>query len=120
MCKQGILLLLLLLGASDSWSQNEITPGVQFNDEHYKQIPRRATAARRGAKSVPKNTSLKIYAPQAGNQADRSTCLAWATAYALTIQEARQLGITDKEQIQKLFYSPAFIYYHIKFKYFLF
>jgi hypothetical protein len=112
MFKQGIFSLLLLLGASDLWSQHEITPGVQFNDDRYKQIPRRAT--RRGAKSVPKNTSLKIYAPQAGNQADRSTCLAWATAYALTIQEARQLGVTDKEQIQKLFYSPAFIYHHIK------
>jgi hypothetical protein len=63
---------------------------------------------------VPKNASLKVYTPSPGNQADRSTCLAWATAYALTIQEARQLGITDKAEIQKLFYSPAFIYYHIK------
>jgi hypothetical protein len=106
---------LLLFGMSEfSWSQDAMAPGVQFNDANYKKIPRRATAAHRGAKSVPKNASLKTYAPQAGNQAERSTCLAWATAYALTIQEARQRGITQTDEIQKLFYSPAFIYHHIK------
>jgi hypothetical protein len=114
-----LLSCLLLFGMSAfSWSQDAIAPGVQFNDANYKKIPRRATAAHRersrGAKSVPSHASLKMYAPQAGNQAERSTCLAWATAYALTIQEAKQRNITQSHEIQKLFYSPAFIYHHIK------
>jgi hypothetical protein len=114
MFKQRALLLLLLLSTVNHlWSQ-EIRHGVKINDDNYKQILRLATPARRGAKSVPKNASLKTYAPQAGNQADRSTCLAWATAYALTIQEAKQRNITQPKEIQQLFYSPAFIYHHIK------
>jgi Domain of unknown function (DUF4384) len=115
MFKQCAFLLLVLLGVPEHLcSQNAITPGVQFNDDNYKKIPRRAPIPRRGAKSVPKNASLKTYAPQAGNQADRSTCLAWAMAYAFTIQEARQRGIMQPNAIQQLFYSPAFIYHHIK------
>jgi hypothetical protein len=40
--------------------------------------------------------------------------LAWAMASALTIQEARVRQITNPDEIQKRFYSPAFIYFLMK------
>ncbi|MEN9609245.1 MAG: hypothetical protein RLZZ628_59 [Bacteroidota bacterium] len=115
MFKQCSLLLLVTFGTNQILSaQNGFAPGIQFNDANYKQIPRRAAVPTRGQVSLPARSSLKVYAPKAGNQENSSTCLAWATAYALTIQEARQRGVTQPDEIQKLFYSPAFIYYHIK------
>jgi Domain of unknown function (DUF4384)/Papain family cysteine protease len=115
MFKKCSLLLIVTFGTNQIlWSQNGFAPGIRFNDANYKQIPRRATVPSRGQVALPMRSSLKAYAPKAGNQENSSTCLAWATAYALTIQEARQREVTQPDEIQKLFYSPAFIYFHIK------
>jgi hypothetical protein len=100
-----------LLGSTSLWAQNQAT-GLILDDESYKNLPRRAliTSSSRDAITLPIKASLKMYAPQVGQQGSLNTCGGWAFANALTIQEARQRNWTDLNQIQSLFYSPAFIY----------
>jgi Domain of unknown function (DUF4384) len=113
MFKHCTLLLLGLFAITDTlWSQTPVTPGVKLNDANYRKIPRSTT--RRGAKPMPLTTSLKPYAPQVGDQGEFATCLAWSMAYAFTIQDARNASLRTSADIQKVFYSPGFIYHCIK------
>lgn len=114
MWKKTTFLGIALLGIARTIGAQSFTSGVKLNDHPYKQLPLRVQNATRGQVALPISASLKPYAPQAGNQGDLATCLAWASAYALTIQEARAQSMTDPTLVQTLFYSPAYLYYHIK------
>lgn len=55
--------------------------------------------------------SIKQYSPVPKDQGPYGTCAAWATGYcARTIIEAYRQGITDKNIINKMAFSPAFIF----------
>ena len=86
--------------------------GLVFDDEAYEEIP-----------SKPKNVaffddladissaSIKKYAPVVRSQGGYGTCTGWATAYyGRTIVEAKQLGLKDQEEINKIAFSPIFTY----------
>jgi C1A family cysteine protease len=111
MMLKKILFLLPSFFATSTFSQNDFTSGVKRNDANYKKIPLRVAQA---IAPLSERASLKKYAPKAGNQAQFGTCLAWAMASSLTIQEARLRNLTNQDSIQSLFYSPAHLYYIAK------
>lgn len=66
-------------------------------------------------KQIPSQISLKQYTPYAGDQKKSNSCVGWAIGYgAMSIQEAKAMGITDRQIITKNAYSAAFIYHQIK------
>ncbi|WP_338790281.1 C1 family peptidase [Bernardetia sp. MNP-M8] len=66
-------------------------------------------------RGLPSAVSLKQYCPTPGDQGSYGTCVGWTTAYAArTILEARQLDLRSQAEIDKLIFSPGFIYKLVK------
>lgn len=60
---------------------------------------------------LPEQVSLKKYTPKVGNQGNSNACVGWAIGYgAMTIQQAKNLNISNQDSITELAYSAAFIY----------
>ncbi len=90
--------------------------GLNFNDEQYNKVPRKATLTRSlyGA-SLPGSASLKAYAPTPQSQGSYGTCVGWSSAFcAFTIVEAKANGWTDKTVIDANTFSPGFVYSQAK------
>jgi len=109
--KNYLTLIVSLLISSLAFSQ-QFGTGLIFNDEAYEEIPSKS-------KNVSffddladvTNASLKQYVPLVKSQDQYGTCTGWATAYyARTIVEAKQLGITNQEEINNIAFSPLFTY----------
>jgi hypothetical protein len=89
--------------------------GLNFDDNKYDQVQMKAPLTRGLYTNIPKNYSLKQYAPYTKSQGNYGTCVGWSTAYAaLTIVESRKNNLTDRTQITNNTYSPGFIYKQIK------
>lgn len=84
--------------------------------EEFEQIPKSASfKGTRSMEALPAQVSLKAYAPVPGDQGKTGTCVAWSASYAArTISYCIQNGITDPKAIQKVAFSPDFLYYYIK------
>lgn len=93
-------------------AQTDFATGLDFDDEAYAEIP-----------SKPKNvsffddladissSSIKQFVPVVRSQGGYGTCSGWASAYyARTIVEAKQLGLTNQEDINEIAFSPIFTY----------
>ncbi|WP_051203336.1 DUF4384 domain-containing protein [Hugenholtzia roseola] len=64
-----------------------------------------------GTRGLPSAASLKVFAPKVGNQANFGTCVGWTSAYAArTIIEAKKLGLRQTAEINKIAFSPGFLY----------
>jgi uncharacterized protein YvpB len=87
---------------------------MEFDDEEYSQVPKKARLTR-GLAIVPSKGSIKQYAPIPQSQGAYGTCTAWAAAYCgRTIMEAIRHNWTDKKVITKNAYSPAFMFRLLK------
>jgi hypothetical protein len=66
---------------------------------------------RLGRGYLPSAASLKVFAPEVGNQANFGTCVGWASAYAArTIIEAKKMELHQTAEINKIAFSPGFLY----------
>ena len=84
-------------------------------DKAYKKTVRKYASFSTNEKRLPKKIDMSMYLPSIINQEDLGTCVGISSAYYLrTILEAKSLGITDKSKIDKLSYSPSYIYNAIK------
>jgi hypothetical protein len=93
-------------------SQNRPT-GEVFDAELYNSLPLKAQVSSRNI--LPPRANLEKYCPTPGDQTSYMTCAAWSSAYHFrTIIEAKQRGITDKAEIDKLVYSPTWVYEILK------
>jgi Papain family cysteine protease len=64
---------------------------------------------------LKKKVDLSVYLPSILNQDTSSTCVGMAAAYYLrTILDAQNLGLTKKSEIDKIAYSPSYLYNAIK------
>ncbi|RCH55709.1 cysteine protease [Mucilaginibacter hurinus] len=105
------ILLLLILNVS---AQNSYPTGMDFDDEQYATVLKKAKLTR-SLDILPPAASVKQYAPIPASQGNNGTCVAWASAYCgKTIVEAIKNGWTDKQLITKNAYSPAFLFRMIK------
>lgn len=106
------LLVLCLATTLPLQSQNRAT-GEIFDPELYNSLPLKAKVSSRNL--LPPRVNLEKYCPTPGNQTSYMTCAAWSSAYHFrTIIEAKQRGITDRAAIDKLVYSPTWVYEILK------
>ncbi len=89
--------------------------GLVFDLQSYRGTPYKMKLTAGTYSNLPSSASLEKYCPTPGNQGPYGTCVAFASAYHLrTILYAKHLGITNKSEINKLVFSPSFVYESIK------
>jgi len=97
-------------------AQSQYRKGLIFDDGAYNKVLLKAPLSRR-LYVVQARASLKQYSPTPKSQGLYGTCTGWATAYsARTISNAKRNGWTNKKNITKQAFSPAFVYHLIKSK----
>jgi hypothetical protein len=85
--------------------------GMNFDDDAYKKVEKKAQLMTRDYTIMPKSYSLKKYSPTPGNQGQTGTCVGWSSTYAgRTILEAKANGWTDKAVIGQNIFSPGYVY----------
>lgn len=105
----SLSLIVCLLSAATLHAQ-----GLNFNDSTYHQVPRKkSNSAVSGG--LPSKADLSMYVPTVIDQGKLGTCVGVSTGYYMrTILEAKRLGITDRDSIDALRFSPSFLYNSIK------
>ncbi len=89
--------------------------GLIFDQKSYASIPYKPKLVAGSYRGMARSASLEKYCPDPGDQGRTSSCVGWATAYALrTILYGKQYNITSKDQLNKMAFSPAFVYGIIK------
>jgi len=112
MSKRVLLLLSAALFCVSLFAQPRPT-GEVFDAELYNSLPLKAKVSSRSI--LPPRLSLEKYCPTPGDQGNYMTCAAWSSAYHFrTIIEAKQRGLTDRAEINKLVYSPTWVYEILK------
>lgn len=91
---------------NNSFSQGIIFDSAQFAQREAVKISR---------SPLPKAYSLKKYTPNNYPQVG-STCVGHSFATARTILAAKSMGLTDKQKITGMSFSPYYIYYRNKFE----
>ncbi len=110
---QRLALLLLLFLPLWTFAQTNYPTGEVFDAELYNSLPLKAKTSTRSL--LPPRASLEQYCPTPGDQGEYMTCSAWSSAYHFrTIIEAKQRGLTNRTEIDKLAYSPTWVYEILK------
>ena len=105
--------LLLLTTLCSLAGQSRYPTGEVFDAELYNGLPLKAKVSTRSV--LPPRVSLEAYCPTPGNQGDYGTCAAWSSAYHFrTIIEAKQRGLTDRAAIDRIAFSPTWVYEILK------
>lgn len=103
-------MILCLLNAATLHAQ-----GLNFNDSAYHQVPRKKSVVVISPDGLPPKADLSMYVPTVIDQGKLGTCVGVSTGYYMrTILEARHLGITDRDSVDALRFSPSFLYNSIK------
>ncbi|MDR3173358.1 MAG: C1 family peptidase [Treponema sp.] len=111
------VLIGLILGAAALYGQDKprYPLGAILDEESYRSLPRKAPLATRAYGNLPRAFSLKLFAPQPGDQADYGTCVAWAAAYgARTISESVALNRRNRDETTRNAFSPVYVYRSIQ------
>jgi Papain family cysteine protease len=110
MSKSIRILLVLLLISTLSNAQ-----GLIINENDYKNIPQKIVNKQTSNLKFERKIDLSKYVPPIEDQEQTGTCVAFASAYYMrTILEAIKLGITNKDSIAALSFSPSFMYNAVK------
>lgn len=106
------LFFLFLLFSIFTFSQNQRSTGLIFDDEAYEKTPLKArNVAFQNVVSEQISTTLKQFVPIIKDQGGYGTCVGWSTAYyGRTILEARLTNTTNQTRITEDTFSPAFTY----------
>lgn len=110
----NLILLLSFFFTQNTFAQKPGT-GLVFDLPSYRGTPYKMKLTASNYESLPKKASLEKYCPTPGDQGPYGTCVAFASAYHLrTILHAKEKNITNKSEIDKLIFSPTFVYESIK------
>ncbi|MDW7694616.1 C1 family peptidase [Flammeovirgaceae bacterium SG7u.111] len=111
----SLIFLLGLLSFNLVFAQ-EYTTGLNFDDEEYAKIPRKAPLTRGlYVEAMPTAISLKKYCPTPMSQGSYGTCVGWSTNWAArTIVEAIRNNWNSRDQISQNTFSPGYVYQQIK------
>ena len=114
MKKNCILFILLLAAFLTASAQIKHKKGMDFDDESYSAIPKKAKLTR-GLEVVPASVSLKAFAPTPVNQGNHGSCTSWAVAYCgRTILDAINNNWKESNIITKNAYSAPFLFRMLK------
>lgn len=110
-----LLLFIILCNSLFAQGKRRYFTGDLTDETAFNKIDKVAERTNRDITNVPPVFSLRDYTPTPGEQGDKGTCVAWSSSYAArTISYCIQHAIKDKNEINKLAFSPNYIYYHIK------
>ncbi len=91
--------------------------GLVADDSSYNAQAKKQFYLKRDYTSLPKFYSLKKYCPTPRSQGSYSTCTAWATTYAArTLVEAKGMNLTAQTEIDKLAFSPGYVFKFAKYE----
>ena len=114
--KQLLIITFLLFPFLLIAQSNDFSKGLNFDDAAYEKVEMKAPLVRSlyGSK-LPASASLKDYSPYPKSQGSYGTCVGWATNYAaLTIAQAYNNKLTDRDLITSKAYAPGFVYHFSK------
>jgi hypothetical protein len=112
--KLRILLTALLSATFALGFSQEYSLGMDWDPALTAKASTKIQLASVSYRGMPASYSLEKYAPSVGNQGNYGTCNAFACAYAAaTMIFAQTHGITDKTTIDKLVFSPTYLYQNI-------
>ncbi len=113
--KKQIIFLLSILISIPLFSQKHGT-GLQFDDEKFEKVIKKAPLTRSLYSTIPKKHSMRKYAPHIKSQGSYGTCVGWSSAYAaFSICNAMKNNTTNTDLITKNAFSPGFVYKQIKY-----
>jgi len=96
-------------------AQREHGMGCVYDLEIDGKVPQRPQLLSRDYTNLPRQFSLKKYAPIPKSQGSYSTCSSWATTYAArTIAEAINNDWNNTDSITKEAFAPIFIYKQVE------
>lgn len=112
----SLLFCLFLTSALLGQTIPNVSRGLNFDDDKYKEVPVKAMLTRGlYVEGVAAKASLKKYCPTPKSQGNYGTCVGWSSNWAArTILEAKANNWTDTEKITANAYSPGFVYNQIK------
>lgn len=114
MIKSILFIAITLLSNQQINAQNQFVNGMDFDDNAYAIVPKKAKLTR-SLESVPSTVSLKQFTPFPKTQGQYGTCAAWASAYCgRTMVEAIKNNWTDRNLITSKAFSPAFLFRMLK------
>jgi|TARA_B110000211_G_scaffold223788_1_gene274112 hypothetical protein len=94
-----------------SFSYNTLfAQGIIIDDESYKWIAELPKPVK-SRSILPSSASLENYAPSVIDQTGTSMCASFALSTIHTINYAKNNNITNIEEIDKIRFSPSFLYY---------
>lgn len=112
MTKKLILLMLLGCCINIDSSAQQYKYGLIINDNSYANLAKKPKLLSKG--ELPSSISYEAYAPTVASQGELGTCVGFASGYYFrTMLDAIQKKITQKTSIDKLIYSPSFLYNNI-------
>ncbi|NBB22919.1 hypothetical protein GVN20_26420 [Runella sp. CRIBMP] len=95
------------------WPVGVFAQGMMFNDNTYQGMPQKRSA--QAVRSLPTRIDLSVYAPSVMDQGELGTCVGVSVGYYMrTMLEAQRRRLTKKIEIDKLRFSPSFLYNSIK------
>jgi hypothetical protein len=114
MNQRTLITCIIILSCCQIYGQNNFAKGMDFDDENYAIVPKKAKLTR-SLESVPTTVSLKRFTPFPKTQGNFGTCAAWASAYCgRTMVEAIKNNWLDRELITSKAFSPAFLFRMLK------
>ncbi len=111
-----MLLFFSLLHPLQAQVNPAFTLGLQMDDAEYDRLPMQSRfAGSKGMEELPASVSLRKWCPKPGDQGAIGSCVGWSSCYAaLTIEYARQRGLTDRTKITEQAFSAMFAYNQVK------
>ncbi|MCY7351672.1 MAG: C1 family peptidase [Cytophagaceae bacterium] len=101
----GFLLALLTFSAA---AQTDLKPGLRLDDAGYEQLPFQEILVK---DKLPIRVSFEPFCPTVRAQGAYSTCVGFACGYYLrTILEAKSRKLTNKKMIDRVAFSPSYLY----------
>lgn len=93
---------------------NQFATGGELDSVKYEKTEIFEPLADNVKNPIPNSYSLKDFAPRRLNQGQQGSCVGWASSYAArTILQARMEGVKGKSNVDKIAFSPSFLYNQI-------
>jgi hypothetical protein len=90
-----------------------LAQGLRPDEGRYQSLPQKRAAG--AVTQLPSRVDLSAYAPSVIDQGAQNTCVGVAVGYYLrTMLEARRRNLTDRKAIDRLRFSPSYLYNQIK------
>lgn len=109
------IIVLAIFFLINSWANAQHASGDNTTDAEFDAILKSPDRTTRDIPTFPPLFSIKKYTPIPLSQDPYQTCVAWSSTYAArTISYAIKRNITNPDSINKIAFSPEYVYYKVK------